>query len=177
MPAHSSDFSQHMKGLFQTILLQQQTIEELCNSQCCTAVDELAREIAYPLNEQLAENLDNSADYKNKSYIHPRLRAIWELISIDEITNTDHHASGTNYERTLKNREYILCSTPCAKLLSDILAKPEYFTKAQLKIALSVLRALFFECSVEDTVEVIEKPYLPRRIRHFYFKRRILHSF
>ena len=158
MPAHTSDFSLHMKGLFQTILVQQQIISELCKSQCSTAVDELAREIAYPLNDMLAENQDNPTDYKNNSDIHPRLNAIWELMPIDEVNNSDRNVSipyassettarGIENQR-YKNREFLRHRTFCANLLSNILAKPALFTEAQLEMTLSVLRALFFGSSV-----------------------------
>ena len=165
MPAHASDFSLHMKGLFQTLLVHQETISEFCNSQCQTAVDELAREIAYPLYAMLAENLDNTVRYGKKSNIYNRLSAIWDLISFDdeEAKDADADADSTSLlsseattalgikkERKSNNRTFLLMSTRCATLLSDILAKPELFTEAQLKMTLLLLRALFYS---NETIE------------------------
>ena len=190
MPAHASDFSLHMQGLFQTLLVQQDTISELCNSQCDSAVDELAREIAYPLYEMLETNLDDIGLYLNNSDLHRRLSIIWALMPMNEVMNSDYDDDNDNSndlsdidfsyhhlpalpvatalgikERRRNNRIYLLNHTPCAKLLSNILSKSELFTEAQLKMTLSVLRALFFtnggtpgfgfEVSLEDVRFVI----------------------
>ena len=172
MPAHASDFSLHMKGLFQRLLVQENTISALCNWQCQAAVDKLAREIAYPLYEMLAENLDTIEAYKNKNDLHRRLSTIWELIRIDDQnmmndddSDSDDAAAAASHlisavaattaagakERRRNNRTFLLFNTPCATLLSDILAKSELFTEAHLKMTLLVFRALFFgKCSVRD---------------------------
>ena len=202
MPAHASDFSLHMQGLFQTLLVQQDTISELCNSQCESAVDELAREIAYPLYEMLETNLDDIGFYQNNSDLHRRLSIIWALMPINEVMNSDYDNDNDNSndlsdidfsyhlpavpvsttalgikERRRNNRIYLLNHTPCAKLLSNILAKSELFTEAQLKMTLSVLRALFFtnggtpgfgfEVSLED-VRVIIRLLFPFNIFFFF---------
>jgi hypothetical protein len=117
----------------------------------------------------LAENLDNPTDYKNNSDIHLRLNAIWKLMPIDEVNNTDRNVSipYASSEATARgienqrytNREFLRQRTSCANLLSDILAKPALFTEAHLEMTLSVLRALFFGSNVllEDSDLTLKK--------------------
>jgi hypothetical protein len=110
----------------------------------------------------LETNLDSIGIYQNNSDLHRRLSIIWELMPINEVMNSDDNDNNNDSdvlyyhvpvpvtialgikERRRNNRAYLLNHTPCATLLSNILAKSELFTEAQLKMTLSVLRALYF---------------------------------